>query len=112
MSRNRYRPDQAGKRRVPKAKKPETAHISRVVIEQGRRGVAYLSAEYPWGTIREAGLYFAAYTKSLDMFDLMLARMMGTAGDRLHDHLMEFTPAVTGATFLAPSLQTLSSLKQ
>ena len=55
---------------------------------------------------------FAAYTKSLDIFDLMLARMMGATADGLHDRLMEFSRAVTGATFFVPSLETLSSLKQ
>ena len=55
---------------------------------------------------------FVAYTKSLDIFDLMLARMMGTTADGLHDRLMEFSRAVTGATFFVPSLETLSSLKQ
>jgi putative iron-dependent peroxidase len=97
---------------LPKAKKPETAHISRVVIERDGAELQILRQSYPWGTVREAGLYFAAYTKSLDIFDLMLARMMGTTGDGLHDRLMEFTRAVTGATYFVPSLETLSSLKQ
>jgi len=97
---------------LPKAKKPRTAHISRVVIEQDGAELQILRQSYPWGTVREAGLYFAAYTKSLDVFDVMLARMMGTTGDGLHDRLMEFSRAVTGATFFVPSLETLSSLKQ
>ena len=97
---------------LPKAKKPQTAHISRVVIEQDGAELQILRQSYPWGMVREAGLYFAAYTKSLDIFDLMLARMMGTTGDGLHDRLMEFTRAVTGATFFVPSIETVSSLKQ
>jgi putative iron-dependent peroxidase len=97
---------------LPKNKKPETAHISRVVIERDGAELQILRQSYPWGTVREAGLYFAAYTKSLDIFDLMLARMMGATGDGLHDRLMEFSRAVTGATFFVPSLETLSSLKQ
>lgn len=97
---------------LPKAKKPQTAHISRVVIEQDGAELQILRQGYPWGTVREAGLYFAAYTKSLDIFDLMLARMMGTTGDGLHDRLMEFSRAITGATFFVPSIETLSSLKQ
>jgi putative iron-dependent peroxidase len=97
---------------LPKAKKPETAHISRVVIEQDGAELQILRRSYPWGTVREAGLYFAAYTKSLDIFDLMLARMMGATADGLHDRLMEFSRAVTGATFFVPSLETLSSFKQ
>lgn len=97
---------------LSKAKKPKTAHISRVVIERDGAELQILRQSYPWGTVREAGLYFAAYTKSLDVFDLMLARMMGTTGDGLHDRLMDFSRAVTGATFFVPSLETLSSLKQ
>jgi len=96
---------------LPEAKKPETAHISRVVIEQDGAELQILRQGYPWGTVREAGLYFVAYTKSLDVFDLMLARMMGTTADGLHDRLMEFSRAVTGATFFVPSLETVSSLK-
>jgi deferrochelatase/peroxidase EfeB len=36
----------------------------------------------------------------------------GKESDGLHDRLMEFSRAVTGATFFVPSLETLSSLKQ
>jgi len=101
-----------GSGELSNAKKPQTAHISRVVIEQDGAELQILRRSYPWGTVHEAGLYFAAYTKSLDVFDVMLARMMGTMGDGLHDRLMEFSRAVTGATFFVPSLETLSSLKQ
>lgn len=96
---------------LPKSKKPETAHISRVVVERDGRELKILRQSYPWGTVREAGLYFVAYTKSLDIFDLMLARMMGSAEDGRHDRLMEFSRAVTGATFFAPSLETIALLK-
>ena len=97
---------------LPKEKKPQTAHISRVVIERDGAELQLLRQSYPWGTVREAGLYFAAYTKSLEIFELMLARMMGTTADGLHDRLMEFSRAVTGSTFFVPSIETLSSLKQ
>jgi putative iron-dependent peroxidase len=96
---------------LPQSKKPETAHISRVVIERDGKELQILRQSYPYGTVRESGLYFVAYTKSLDIFDLMLARIMGTSGDGLHDRLMEFSRAVTGATFFAPALETLSSLR-
>jgi putative iron-dependent peroxidase len=96
---------------LPKTKKPQTAHISRVVIERDGAELQILRQSYPWGTVREAGLYFVAYTKSLDVFHLMLARMMGTTGDGLHDRLMEFSQAVTGATFFVPSMESISALK-
>ncbi|MGH2620683.1 MAG: Dyp-type peroxidase [Anaerolineales bacterium] len=95
---------------LPDAKKPATAHISRVVIERDGKELQILRQSYPWGTAREAGLYFVAYTKSLDVFDLMLARMMGSTSDRVHDHLMEFSRPVTGATFFAPSWRMLNAL--
>ncbi len=41
---------------LPKAKKPPTAHISRVVIEQDGAELQILRQSYPWGTVREAGL--------------------------------------------------------
>jgi putative iron-dependent peroxidase len=36
--------------------------------------------------------------------------MMGVSGDGLHDRLLEFTRAVSGASFFAPSLRLLRSL--
>ncbi len=48
--------------------------------------------------------------KTLDIPERMLRRMMGVSGDGLHDHLMDFTRAVTGAHFFAPSLKVLKAL--
>jgi porphyrinogen peroxidase len=90
--------------------KPPTAHISRVVIEEGGEELEIVRHSFPYGTVSEAGLFFIAYTKDLTITERMLGRMMGTAGDGRHDHLMDFTRAVSGATFFAPSLQVLRSL--
>ena len=51
------------------------------------------------------------YTRTLDIPEKMLSRMMGTSGDGLHDHLMDYTRAVSGATFFALSLKVLKSLE-
>jgi porphyrinogen peroxidase len=90
--------------------KPPTAHIGRVVIEEDGAELQIVRHSFPYGTVSEAGLFFIAYTKSLDTTEKMLARMMGNSGDGLHDHLMDFTRAVSGATFFAPSLEVLRSL--
>ena len=90
--------------------KPHTAHISRVVIEEGGEELEIVRHSFPYGTVSEAGLFFIAYTKDLAITEKMLSRMMGSAGDGLHDHLMDFTRAVSGATFFAPSLKVLKSL--
>ncbi len=90
--------------------KPPTAHISRVVIEAGGEELEIVRHSFPYGTVSEAGLFFIAYTNDLGIPEKMLSRMMGAAGDGRHDHLMDFTHAVSGATFFAPSLKVLRSL--
>lgn len=90
--------------------KPPTAHISRVVIEEGGEELEIVRHSFPYGTVSEHGLFFIAYTRNLDIPDTMLRRMLGAGGDALHDHLMDYTRAVSGATFFAPSLKTLKSL--
>ena len=90
--------------------KPATAHISRVVMEENGQELEIVRHSFPYGTVSESGLFFIAYTKNLDIPEKMLRRMYGTAGDGLHDHLMDFAQAVTGATFFAPSLPMLKSL--
>jgi putative iron-dependent peroxidase len=64
----------------------------------------------PYRTVSEAGLFFIAYNNNLSTFEKMLRRMMGTSGDGKHDRLMDYTQAVSGATFFAPSLSVLRSL--
>jgi porphyrinogen peroxidase len=65
---------------------------------------------FPYATASEAGLFFIAYTRSLDIVEKMLARMMGISGDGEHDRLLDYTRAVSGATFFAPSLKILQTL--
>ena len=90
--------------------KPPTAHISRVVIQEDGDELEIVRHSFPYATATEAGLFFIAYTKDLAITERMLARMMGVSGDGLHDHLMDYTRAVSGATFFAPSLDVLQSL--
>jgi putative iron-dependent peroxidase len=91
-------------------RKPPAAHISRVVIEEDGEELEILRHSFPYGTTSEHGLLFVAYTRDLAIPEKMLARMYGTSGDGLHDRLMEFTRAVSGATFFAPSENTLRAL--
>jgi putative iron-dependent peroxidase len=97
-------------RELPARAKPKAAHISRVVIEENGAELQIVRHSFPYGTTTEAGLFFIAYTRDLAIPERMLARMLGASGDGLHDHLMDFTRAVSGATFFAPSAQVLRSL--
>ncbi len=90
--------------------KPPTAHISRAVIKEGSEELEIVRHSFPYGTTSERGLFFIAYTKDLTIPHRMLSRMMGTSGDPFDDHLMDFSRAVSGAGFFAPSLKVLRSL--
>ncbi|MDG2308279.1 MAG: Dyp-type peroxidase [Candidatus Binatia bacterium] len=90
--------------------KPPTAHISRVVIEEKGEELEIVRHSFPYGDSSEAGLFFIAYTNDLAIPFKMLDRMLGASGDGKHDHLMDYTKAVSGATFFAPSLSVLRSI--
>jgi putative iron-dependent peroxidase len=90
--------------------KPATAHISRVVVEEDGEELEIYRRSAPYGTVREHGLYFVAFSADRTRFDKMLARMFGTTGDGLHDHLTDFSRPVSGAYYFAPSLQALAAL--
>ena len=90
--------------------KPSTAHTSRTVIEEQGEELEIVRHSFPYGTTTECGLFFIAYTRDLAIPEKMLSRMVGTAGDAHHDRLLEFTRAVSGATFFAPSMRVLRSV--
>lgn len=95
---------------LPEDGKPATAHISRVVIEEDGKELEIVRHGSPWATVSEQGLLFAAYCRTPVVFEKMLARILGTSGDGLHDRLMDFTKAVSGALFFAPSAERLAAL--
>jgi len=90
--------------------KPPTAHIARVVIEENGAELEIVRHSFPYGNTSECGLFFIAYTRDLAIPERMLERMLGASGDGLHDRLMDFTRAVSGATFFAPSEAVLHQL--
>ena len=92
-------------------RKPPTAHISRVVIEEDGEELEIVRHSMPYFSIEGAkGLIFVAYTNTLDTIEKMLARMYGKT-DQLHDNLMDYTTPTTGAMFFTPSIELLDSLK-
>ena len=100
----------ADSKELPETIKPPSAHISRVVIEENGEELEIVRHSFPYGTLNEHGLFFIAYTRNLDIPEQMLCRMLGATGDGHHDRLMDFTQAVSGAHFFAPSLELLTQL--
>jgi putative iron-dependent peroxidase len=91
------------------ARKPPTAHIARVVIEEDGEELEIYRRSTPYGMVGEHGLYFLGFSAELSRFDKMLARMFGVA-DGVRDHLTDFTTPVTGSYYFAPSLEALRAL--
>jgi putative iron-dependent peroxidase len=103
----RRKPDS---KELSEAAKPPTAHIARTVIEEHGEELEIVRHSFPYGTTSEHGLFFIAYCRTLDIPERMLARMVGASGDGLHDRLLEFSRAVSGAHFFASSLAGLRRL--
>jgi len=90
---------------------PETSHVSRVVIEEDGEELEIVRHSLPYGQASgDAGLFFLAYSKDNTILEKMLANIFGTSGDGLHDHLMNYTAAKSGAYFFAPSVEMLEGL--
>lgn len=88
---------------------PADAHIARVVIEEDGDELEIYRRSVPFGDATEQGLYFVAFSAEPQRFERMLARMFGTAGDGLHDHLTDFSRPVTNARWFAPASSDLDA---
>jgi len=91
-------------------RKPSTAHIARVVIEEEGEELEIYRRSVPFGRVGELGLFFVAFSAEPHRFDVMLARMFGTTGDGLHDRLTEFSRPTSGSFWFVPSLSALAEV--
>ena len=89
---------------------PPDSHVSRTDVKVD--GVAYkmYRRSAPYGTVSERGLYFLAFTCDPIRFDVALDRMYGVAPDGVHDRLIDYTDAVTGSYWFAPSQEALEAV--
>jgi porphyrinogen peroxidase len=104
----RTKPDSVA---IPREARPVDSHIMRAELldADGEEREIYRRS-VPFGNVQERGLYFLGFSAEVDRFDAMLARMYGTSGDDIHDRLLEFTHAVTGSYYFAPSVDDLVAL--
>lgn len=91
---------------LPDDVRPESAHVSRVEIEEDGEELPIWRRSVPYGTVREHGLYFVAFSADPTRFAKMLRRMFGEA-DGVHDRLTEFVRPVTSSAWFVPSLEDL-----
>ncbi|MEQ1889065.1 MAG: Dyp-type peroxidase [Alphaproteobacteria bacterium] len=92
------------------AVKPKDAHIARAeVTEDGVEQKIYRRS-FPYGGVQLHGLYFLAFACEQHRFEAILNSMYGLTGDGLHDRLLDYTRAVTGSYWFAPSREALDTM--
>ena len=90
--------------------KAPTAHIKRVNLKDDQgKSMEMLRHSMPYGGAKESGLFFIAYGRTPSHFELMLEAMIKSDLNGHYDHLMNFSTAVTGCAFFAPSVDFLTS---
>jgi porphyrinogen peroxidase len=95
--------------------KPRKSHKSLATIEDGDGGeLAILRDNMPFGRpgAGEFGTYFIGYSARLWVIERMLERMFVGAPPGSYDRLLDFSTAVTGATFFVPTAGMLDELTQ
>ncbi|MHB8463400.1 MAG: Dyp-type peroxidase [Acidimicrobiales bacterium] len=86
--------------------KPETAHISRVVIEEDGEELEIYRRSTPFGNAREHGLLFVAFAAERRRLDRMLRRMAGVE-DGIRDALTRYSRPVSAGYYVVPSMEAL-----
>ncbi|GLS82369.1 peroxidase [Paraferrimonas haliotis] len=90
------------------ADKPLTSHIKRVNLkDEDGQSMEILRQSMPFGGVKSQGLFFISLCANSRNFEAMLESMMKGDGHGHYDHLMNFTQAVTGSSFFAPSMEFL-----
>ena len=82
---------------------PASAHVKRTEQESFDPPAIVLRRSMPWAEGDAAGLLFVAFGRSLDAFELQLARMCGEE-DELSDALFRFSRPVSGSSYWCPPL--------
>ena len=80
---------------------PPSAHVKRSAQESFDPTAFMLRRSMPWAAALEQGLEFIAYGESLDRYEWVLKRMIGTE-DGIVDGLFTFSRPVTGSYYWCP----------
>ena len=94
------------------AVKPTCAHSALTVIEENGKEVKILRDNMPFGRAAhgEFGTYFIGYSRSPHTIEQMLENMFVGQPPGDYDRLLNFSRAVTGSLFFAPSVTFLEAV--
>lgn len=91
--------------------KPPTAHNARnVVHDEAGNELKIWRRNSRFGGVQENGAMFVGFACEPTRMDRMLRRMFNAAGDGLHDRFTDFSRAVTGGRYFAPSVEALATM--
>jgi putative iron-dependent peroxidase len=90
----------------PVERKAPFAHTRLTSLKDSNgTAIEILRQSMPYGDMHQQGLYFVSCAKSPKPFTMMLkAMVMGNSIQGHYDKLLDYTEAVTGAAFFAPSV--------
>ena len=91
-------------------RKPKDAHIARAEVSENGVELKIYRRSFPYGGVRQHGLYFLAFACDQHRFDAILKNMYGAGDDGLHDRLLDYTRSVAGSYWFAPSHKTLENM--
>jgi len=90
------------------SKKAAYAHTKRTSLKgPDGKSLEILRHSMPYGNMGEHGLYFVSYSKQPEPFIAMLESMIQGDGDGVHDRLLDYSQALTGASFFVPPISFL-----
>ena len=94
------------------ATKPASAHTALTVIEENGKELKILRDNRPFGHPGrgEFGTYFIGYSRTPRVTELMLENMFIGRPPGNYDKLLDFSKAVTGGLFFAPSVTFLDGV--
>ena len=81
---------------------PPDSHVSRTDIKRDGEAVKIYRRSSPVGRLKDAGLYFLAFSANPNRFRWLLESMYGLTPDGLSDRLLGHSQPVSGSFFYAP----------
>lgn len=83
---------------------PPDSHVSRTDLP----GASIFRRSVPVGGVRDAGLFFLAFSRDQGRFVRLLDSMFGRAEDGRHDRLLGYSRPISGSFYYAPPTQVLA----
>lgn len=94
---------------LDEAEMPEDSHVARTELhDEGGAELPIFRRSVPYGNVGSHGLMFVGFAREQKRLNTMLRRMAGADGPR--DALTRFSTPLTGAYYVVPSIDALTSL--